>query len=360
MSGRRQIIKKASSNKLIMAKKGVLLINVGTPDEPTVKSVRNYLREFLLDPDVIDAPYIIRQLLVRGIILRVRPKKIAPLYRKIWMDEGSPLRVYSDRITKSLNEMVEDVEFDFAMRYGNPSIESGLMSLRDKGVDELLLLPMFPHYAQATTESALKHAYKQLKSINWSPKIIEMGHFDTDEEYVIPLTNSIQSQLDKDAHLLFSYHGLPVSHVKRIDKSKNHCQKVNDCCSIKSEANSLCYGHHCMNTTQTVVGLLGLNEDQWSISFQSRIGPVKWLEPSTMDKVEELVKRGVKKLAIVAPAFLADGLETLEELDIGIREHFLELGGEELIVIKCLNDNQDWVEGLSKLITKKFSNPVAA
>ena len=343
-----------------MAKKGVLLINVGTPDEPTVKSVRNYLREFLLDPDVIDAPYIIRQLLVRGISLRVRPKKIAPLYRKIWMDEGSPLRVYSDRITKSLNEMVEDVEFDFAMRYGNPSIESGLMSLRDKGVDELLLLPMFPHYAQATTESALKHAYKQLKSINWSPKIIEMGHFDTDEEYVIPLTNSIQSQLDNDAHLLFSYHGLPVSHVKRVDKSKNHCQKVNDCCSIKSEANSLCYGHHCMNTTQTVVGLLGLNEDQWSISFQSRIGPVKWLEPSTMDKVEELVKRGVKKLAIVAPAFLADGLETLEELDIGIREHFLELGGEELIVIKCLNDNQDWVEGLSKLITKKFSNPVAA
>ena len=343
-----------------MAKKGVLLINVGTPDEPTVKSVRNYLREFLLDPDVIDAPYIIRQLLVRGIILRVRPKKIAPLYRKIWMDEGSPLRVYSDRITKSLNEMVEDVEFDFAMRYGNPSIESGLMSLRDKGVDELLLLPMFPHYAQATTESALKHAYKQLKSINWSPKIIEMGHFDTDEEYVIPLTNSIQSQLDNDAHLLFSYHGLPVSHVKRVDKSKNHCQKVNDCCSIKSEANSLCYGHHCMNTTQTVVGLLGLNEDQWSISFQSRIGPVKWLEPSTMDKVEELVKRGVKKVAIVAPAFLADGLETLEELDIGIREHFLELGGEELIVIKCLNDNQDWVEGLSKLITKKFSNPVAA
>ena len=343
-----------------MAKKGVLLINVGTPDEPTVKSVRNYLREFLLDPDVIDAPYIIRQLLVRGIILRVRPKKIAPLYRKIWMDEGSPLRVYSDRITKSLNEMVEDVEFDFAMRYGNPSIESGLMSLRDKGVDELLLLPMFPHYAQATTESALKHAYKQLKSINWSPKIIEMGHFDTDEEYVIPLTNSIQSQLDNDAHLLFSYHGLPVSHVKRVDKSKNHCQKVNDCCSIKSEANSLCYGHHCMNTTQTVVGLLGLNEDQWSISFQSRIGPVKWLEPSTMDKVEELVKRGIKKLAIVAPAFLADGLETLEELDIGIREHFLELGGEELIVIKCLNDNQDWVEGLSKLITKKFSNPVAA
>ena len=339
-----------------MGKKGVLLINVGTPDEPTVKSVRNYLREFLLDPDVIDAPYIIRQLLVRGIILRVRPRKIAPLYQKIWMDEGSPLRVYSGRITNSLNDMVEEIEFEFAMRYGNPSIENGLRNLKSKGVDELLLLPMFPHYAQATTESALKHTYKQLKSMKWNPKIIEMGHFETDEEYVIPLANSIESQLDNDAHLLFSYHGLPVSHVKRIDTSKNHCQQVNDCCSIKTEANTLCYGHHCMRTTQTVVGLLGLSEEQWSLSFQSRIGPVKWLEPSTMNKVEELVKRGVKKLAIVAPAFLADGLETLEELDIGIREHFMELGGEELTVIKCLNDNEDWVEGLSKLVSKKFQS----
>ena len=343
-----------------MPKKGVLLINVGTPDEPTVKSVRNYLREFLLDPDVIDAPYIIRQLLVRGIILRVRPRKVAPLYQKIWMEDGSPLRVYSDRITKSLNEMVEDIEFEFAMRYGNPSIESGLRSLQQRGVEELLLLPMFPHYAQATTESALKHAYKQLNSMDWNPEIIEMGNFETDEEYVIPLTNSIQSQLDEDAHLLFSYHGLPVSHVKRIDKSKNHCQKISECCSIKSNANELCYGHHCMNTTQTVVGLLGLNDDQWSLSFQSRIGPVKWLEPSTMDKVEELVKRGIKKLAIVAPAFLADGLETLEELDIGIREHFIELGGEELTVIKCLNDNEDWVQGLSKLISKRFDSAATA
>ena len=343
-----------------MPKKGVLLINVGTPDEPTVKSVRNYLREFLLDPDVIDAPYIIRQLLVRGIILRVRPRKVAPLYQKIWMEDGSPLRVYSDRITRSLNEMVEDIEFEFAMRYGNPSIESGLRALQQRGVEELLLLPMFPHYAQATTESALKHAYKQLNSMDWNPEIIEMGNFETDEEYVIPLTNSIQSQLDEDAHLLFSYHGLPVSHVKRIDKSKNHCQKISECCSIKSDANELCYGHHCMNTTQTVVGLLGLNDDQWSLSFQSRIGPVKWLEPSTMDKVEELVQRGIKKLAIVAPAFLADGLETLEELDIGIREHFIELGGEELTVIKCLNDNEDWVQGLSKLISKRFDSAATA
>ena len=343
-----------------MKKKGVLLINVGTPDEPTVKSIRDYLREFLLDPDVIDAPYIIRQLLVRGIILRVRPKKITPLYQKIWMDDGSPLRVYSDRITKALNSMTDDVEFEFAMRYGNPSIMSGLEKLKAKGVEELLLLPMFPHYAQATTESSLKHSYKQLAKMDWNPKIIEMGHFETDEEYVIPLTKSIQPHIDEDTHLLFSYHGLPVSHVKRIDKTKSHCQKIDNCCAIKKEANELCYGHHCMETTHTVVGLLGLKPDQWSISYQSRIGPVKWLEPSTTNKIEELVKRGVKKIAIVAPAFLADGLETLEELDIGIREHFTELGGEELTVVKCLNDNQDWIDGLFKLVEKRFSQAVSA
>lgn len=342
-----------------MKKKGVLLINVGTPDEPTVKSIRDYLREFLLDPDVIDAPYLIRQLLVRGIILRVRPKKITPLYQKIWMDDGSPLRVYSDRITKALNSMTDDVEFEFAMRYGNHSIMSGLEKLKAKGVEELLLLPMFPHYAQATTESSLKHSYKQLSKMDWNPKIIEMGHFETEEEYVIPLTKSIQPHIDKDTHLLFSYHGLPVSHVKRIDKTKSHCQKVSDCCAIKNEANQLCYGHHCMETTLTVAGLLGLKTDQWSISYQSRIGPVKWLEPSTTNKIEELVKRGVKKIAIVAPAFLADGLETLEELDIGIREHFTELGGEELTVVKCLNDNQDWIEGLYKLVEKRFSHAVS-
>ena len=339
-----------------MAKKGVILINVGTPDEPTVKSVKEYLKEFLLDPDVIDIPAPLRHLLVRGIILRVRPKKIAPLYRKIWMDEGSPLRVYSDRISKSLDSRIDDIDFEFSMRYGNPSIHDGLMKLKNKGVEELLILPMFPHYAQATTESSLKHTYKQLKKINWKPEIIEMGHFETDEEYVVPLAKSIDSQLEDDMHLLFSYHGLPVSHVKRIDSSKKHCQKVDECCSIKIEANSMCYGHHCTKTTQMVVGLLGLNSDRWSMSFQSRIGPVKWLEPSTMNKVEQLVKQGIKKLAIVAPAFLADGLETLEELDIGIREHFISLGGEELTVIKCLNDNEDWIEGLGNMITKKFKS----
>jgi ferrochelatase len=160
-----------------MGKKGVLLMNVGTPDEPTIASVRTYLREFLLDPDVIDIPAPLRHLLVRGIILRVRPKKIAPLYQKIWMDGGSPLRVYSNKISSSLDEGLADIEFEVGMRYGNPSIHDGLERLRGKGVDELLLLPMFPHYAQATTESSLKHAHKQLRTMKWAPNLLEMHHF---------------------------------------------------------------------------------------------------------------------------------------------------------------------------------------
>ena len=342
-----------------MERKGVLLMNVGTPDEPTVSSVRTYLREFLLDPDVIDIPAPLRHLLVRGIILRTRPRKIAPLYQKIWMDEGSPLRVYSKRITENLRTINHDIEFEFAMRYGNPSIRSGLEKLKASGVTELLLLPMFPHYAQATTESSLKHAHKELGAMNWQPTLLEMGHFETADEFIVPLTESIRPHLDDDTHLLFSYHGLPVSHVKRIDASKTHCQTVKDCCTVKCEANSLCYGRHCNETTMAVVQRLGLTSDRWSLSYQCRLGPVKWLEPSTTQMVEALVKKGVKKLAIVAPAFLADGLETLEELDIGIREEFMEHGGTELKVINCLNDDDQWVQGLEQLIAKEFEPAVA-
>lgn len=339
-----------------MGKKGVLLMNVGTPDEPTVASVKTYLREFLLDPDVIDIPAPLRHLLVRGIILRTRPKKIAPLYQKIWMEDGSPLRVYSKRITQNLNLLTQDIDYEFAMRYGNPSIRNGLEQLKSRGVDELLLLPMFPHYAQATTESSLKHAHKELKNMNWTPTLLEMGHFETAEEFIDPLAESIRPHLDEKTHLLFSYHGLPVSHVKRIDQSKQHCQSVKDCCSIKAEANNLCYGHHCYKTTLAVVERLGLTPEQWSLSYQSRLGPVKWLEPSTTDMVEALVAKGIEHLAIVAPAFLADGLETLEELDIGIREKFMEHGGKHLKVINCLNDDEQWIRGLEQLVKKEFES----
>ncbi len=331
-------------------------MNIGTPDEPTIESVRTYLREFLLDPDVIDLPAPLRHLLVRGIILRTRPKKIAPRYQSIWMDEGSPLRVYTQRMADSLQANLGEVICEVGMRYGNPSIRSGLEKLRDAGVDELLLAPLFPHQAQATTGSALKHAYKQLGKMGWSPVVSELKHFPADPSFIEPLAESIKPHLKDGGHLLFSYHGLPISHVKRSDSSGKHCQKVDNCCTLDVEANSSCYAHHCMLTTLSVVGALGIDESRWSISYQSRLGPAKWLEPSTTNMVEKLATEGKTNIVIASPAFLADGLETLEELDIEIREHFIEHGGKELSVVNCLNDDPNWIEGLGQLVTDAFRN----
>ena len=336
---------------------GILLMNVGTPDAPTKKSVKSYLREFLLDPDVIDLPAPIRHLLVRGIILRTRPKKIAPRYQSIWMDEGSPLRVYTQRMCDSLELNLKGVVCEVGMRYGNPSIRMGLEKLREKGVDKLLLAPLFPHHAQATTQSSLKQAYKQLEMIKWNPEIVELAPFPSEYEFINPLVKSLKSQIKEGMHLLFSYHGLPISHIKRGDLSGEHCQKVNNCCNQDVRGNSMCYARHCMMTTISVVEELGLKEEDWSISFQSRLGPTKWLEPSTIKKVEDLAINGKKRVFIISPSFLADGLETLEELNIEIRNHFMDHGGEELIVGGCLNDDPLWVEGLSSLVSKALNLP---
>tara|TARA_B100000700_G_scaffold238458_1_gene264913 strand:+ start:2212 stop:3195 length:984 start_codon:yes stop_codon:yes gene_type:complete len=318
---------------------GILLMNVGTPDNPTIDSVRDYLREFLLDPDVIDLPKPLRHLLVRGIILRFRPRKIAPRYESIWMEEGSPLRVYTSRISHALEDKLGNVACEVGMRYGNPSIKSGLEKLRDRGVTKILLAPLYPHYAQATTESSLKHAHKQLKEIGWSPQIAELPHFPNDPAFIEPLAESLKPLLTEDTHLVFSYHGLPMSHIRRAKKL-----------GIPN------YAEHCKETTASVVDYLEIDNFNWSLSFQSRLGPVKWLEPSTLKVVEKLAKGGRKRVVIVSPSFLADGLETLEELNIEVREHFLKHGGEELVVAKCLNDSPKWIEGLSILVTDSIKD----
>ena len=330
-------------------------MNIGTPDEATIPSVRRYLREFLLDPDVIDIPAVLRHILVRGIILRVRPKSIAPKYASIWMDGDSPLRVYTNRMAEKLRIEMGNIECEVGMRYGNPSIGAALEKLRSNGVDELLLAPLFPHHAQATTESSMKEAFKQLSKIGWSPNLFQLGHFEDDPAFIGPLVESIRPYWNESSHLLFSFHGLPISHVKRSDKSGLHCQKVNSCCMKSCEANSMCYSHHCSMTAKAVVETLGIPEGSWSISFQSRLGPAKWLSPSTLSVVEELAKKDVE-VVVVSPAFLADGLETLEELEVEVREHYLNNGGSGFTLIKCLNDNPDWIRGLSELVERGFSN----
>ncbi|DAC35860.1 MAG TPA: ferrochelatase [Candidatus Poseidoniales archaeon] len=339
---------------MTMGKRGVLLMNVGTPEAPTEEAVRRYLREFLLDPDVIDLPAPLRHLLVRGIILRTRPKRIAPAYAKIWMDEGAPLRVHSDRMVAALQERDGDLAVAHAFRYGVPSMQDGLEALRAEGVDELLLAPMFPQHAEATTGSAMKRAEEVLSDMAWAPSLRRLEHFETEPEYVQPLTASLQDAVDDGAHILFSYHGLPLSHVRRADPTRAHCQKVENCCATACSANAMCYAHHCNMTTSAVVEALGLPEDRWSLSYQSRIGPVKWLTPASTSAVVDLAKRGVTNVAVVAPAFVVDGLETLEELEIELRETFIEAGGKDFRVVPCLNDEPTWVAGVHSLIERAF------
>ena len=338
-----------------MAKRGVLLMNVGTPEEPTEASVRTYLREFLLDPDVIDLPAPLRHLLVRGIILRTRPKRIAPAYAKIWMDEGAPLRVHSDRMVAALQEREGDLAVAHAFRYGVPSMQQGLEALRAEGVEELLLAPMFPQHAEATTGSAMRRAEEVLGEMAWSPTLHRLDHFETEPEYVEPLAASLREAVDDGAHILFSYHGLPLSHVRRSDPTRSHCQKVDNCCATACSANAMCYAHHCHMTTTAVVEALGLPEDRWSLSYQSRLGPVKWLTPASTSAVVDLAKRGVTNVAVVAPAFVVDGLETLEELEIELRETFMEAGGKAFRVVPCLNDEPAWVDGVHSLIERAFA-----
>ena len=335
--------------------RGVILINVGTPDEPTTGAVRRYLKEFLLDPDVIDIPAPLRHMLVRGIILNVRPRKVAPRYASIWMDQGSPLRVYTQRICDALNANNEDIMFEVGMRYGNPSIRYALERLRDNGVTKLLIAPLYPHHAQSTTETSLKQTYLELKRMKWEPLCQELGDFPVDAGFIDPLANSIHPYMSDNCHLLFSYHGLPLSHIRRVDKTGKHCLSEK-CCETLVDANRKCYAHQCMMTSMAVANALGLQRERWSHSYQSRLGPVKWLTPATTTTVEELAKGGVRDLVIASPAFVADGLETLEELEIEIRAEFIEAGGETLHVVQCLNDREDWILGLSNLILNAFEN----
>jgi ferrochelatase len=271
------------------------------------------------------------------------------------MDEGAPLRVHSDRMVAALQEREGDLAVAHAFRYGVPSMQEGLEALRSEGVEDLLLAPMFPQHAEATTGSAMRRAEEVLEEMSWTPTLHRLDHFETEPEYVQPLAASLQEAVVDGAHILFSYHGLPLSHVRRIDSTRSHCQKVDDCCSTSCSANAMCYAHHCHLTTSAVVEALGLPNDRWSLSYQSRIGPVKWLTPATTTTVVELAKRGVTNVAVVAPAFVVDGLETLEELEIELREIFIEAGGKSFRVVPCLNDEPTWVDGVQSLIERAFA-----
>jgi ferrochelatase len=328
---------------------GLVIINLGSPDSYQVADVRTYLRQFLMDERVIDAPHLIRKLIVEGFVLPFRPKKSAKAYASVWMDEGAPLKVLTQRFTDKVRDEVP-FPVTIAMRYANPNPEAALKDLQAMVPDlhTILLAPMYPHYAMSSYETALLYVREAIEKYLPEVTCKVLQPFYKDERYIQNLATSIRPYVDKPFdRLLFSYHGLPVRHLKKTDPTKQHCYQCINCCTTDSTAWNTCYKHQVTVTSQLTAKELGLAENQYSISFQSRLGRDEWLKPFTVERLENLPKEGVKKLLIVCPAFVADCLETLEEIAEAGRETFMEAGGESFTVIPCLNDAADWVRTFS-------------
>jgi ferrochelatase len=340
-------------------KKGVLLVNLGSPDSPEPKDVKRYLGEFLMDERVIDVPLWARTLLVKGIILNTRPKQSAKAYKKIWWENGSPLIVLSEQLQEKVQEQVE-YPVALAMRYGSMTIKKGLQELVDKGVEEVFLIPLYPQFAMATTETILVLA-EEIRAEHFpNLKISDLPAFYNNNDYITVLANSIKEDLkDKPyEHLLFSYHGVPERHIRKSDITKSHCKIDGSCCATPSKAHEFCYRHQCKEVTRLVAEKLNLEPETYSTSFQSRLGFDPWLQPYTDRTIERLGKSGIKNMAIVTPAFVSDCLETLEEIAMEGEELFHEVGGKNFRTVPCLNTNQDWVELLADWINQWAKMPV--
>jgi len=329
--------------------KAILLVNLGSPDSPSVPDVRRYLNEFLMDGRVIDVPWILRRLIV-GIVLISRPKESGHAYSTIWTPEGSPL-IVSSRHSRELLQKRVDVPVELAMRYQNPSIESAIQNLKAKGATEVLLIPLFPHYAMSSYETAVVRVKELAEKIDPAMKIVVQPPYYERADYITALAASMGKHLAGGFdHLLFSFHGIPERHIKKSDPTRSHCLKVPDCCHTPCEAaHEVCYKHQCIVTAGKCAKAAGVPEGKWSVSFQSRLGRDPWLKPYTDFEFERLAKEGVQRILVMCPAFVSDCLETLEEIRIRGMETFVEAGGKELEQIPCLNDHPLWIDTLEAM-----------
>ena len=329
--------------------KGLLMINLGSPDSTDVKDVKKYLDEFLMDERVIGKSYWFRWFLVKVIILNTRPKKSAKAYKKIWWKEGSPLIVLSRRLFEKVKKFVK-IPVALAMRYGSISIQKGIKELHDFGVKEIVVLPLYPHYAMSSYETVVEKVKEEVRNNFPNVNLKIVSPFYKEKNYINLLSNKIKNTIKriKYDHILFSYHGIPISHLKISDPTNSHCYKVNNCCSTSSDAHKFCYKHQVLETTEAVVKKLKIDKDKYSNAFQSRLPNEAWLKPYTDDELVRLAKEGKKNLVIVTPAFVTDCLETLEEIAMEGKEEFLEAGGENYHYVPCLNDDDDWAKLLAK------------
>ena len=335
-------------------KQAVLLVNLGSPDSPAVPDVRRYLGEFLMDERVIDIPRIPRWLLVHGAILPFRPKKSAEAYHKIWTSKGSPLVVFSRELQANMQKQFS-IPVALAMRYQNPSIRSVIETLLQESLSggdaEIILVPLYPHYAASTVETVVVEVKEVLANLAPNTRLKIVQPFYENPEYIEAMTDNMEPYLKEDYdHLLFSYHGLPERHLKKADPTGHHCLQSSDCCSVDSPALATCYRAQAFRTAKAIVAKARIPIQKHSVSFQSRLGRQPWLQPYTDHVLARLAASGMKKILVVCPSFVADCLETLEEIGIRGRETFLKAGGQNLALIPCLNSHPRWVQALANLV----------
>lgn len=311
--------------------------------------MREYLREFLMDGRVLDAPKPVRWIVVNGFILPFRPKNSAAAYQRVWTDEGSPLIVTSEKVRQLLDR--DDCPVFLAMNYGEPSIPKEIEKIKKAGVTDLYVMPQYPHYAMSSYETVVAKTMETLRETAPEIQTRLLQPFYQDEDYLSALETVIRPYLEKNADLvLFSFHGIPERHLRKTDPSHAHCLESKDCCESCHPAHATCYRHQCFQTAHKTAAKLGLGRDQYFISFQSRLGRDPWLTPYTDKTLEELPSKGVKRLLVICPAFVTDCLETLEEISMEGKESFLEAGGEFFEQVPCLNDHPAWIEVLRQRI----------
>lgn len=334
-------------------KTGVLLVNLGTPLSPKPRDVYRYLIEFLTDPRVIDLPWLRRQLLVRGFIVPARYRQSAKAYEQIWTKEGSPLMVYGKRVQKEVEKQLgEDFFVELAMRYQEPSIEQSLGKLMDKEIDHLIVLPLFPQYASATTGSVHQRVQEILGQYQVIPKVTLLSHYASHPLLINAFCKvASQCEIETYDHLLFSFHGLPERHIHKADKH-SCCLKTSTCCNQVSNLNKNCYKAQCYDTALAIVEGLGLPKEKFSICFQSRLGRDPWLQPYASNRIAELAKEGKKRVLVMSPSFVCDCLETIFEIKVEYAAEFIHAGGEKLDLVPGLNDHPLWIETIKTIVTQ--------
>lgn len=336
-----------------MAHTGILLVNLGTPDSPEIGDVRRYLNEFLTDARVIDTPWLSRQLLVRGVIVPRRVRESAKSYRAIWTEKGSPLMFYGKTVQSQLQEALgDDYHVELAMRYQHPSIDEALNRMCGR-FEKLLILPLFPQYASATTGSVHQKVMELISRWEVIPETLFIQSYYNHPSFIEALAAIAASYpLDHYDHILMSFHGLPKRHLQKADPN-NHCLIKKECCQTLCSANKQCYSAQCYATAHALAKKLNISNDRYSVCFQSRLGKEPWMQPYTSDQLAAMVAQGHKKILVMSPAFICDCLETIQEIAVEYHHEFIALGGESLELMHGLNDHPLWIDALKTIIIER-------